>query len=52
MTVKVKNISGLEDYGTSIHRFAGKFEEVSSDTMREFNTNLEGEKAAAINAFF
>ena len=37
MTVKVKNISGLEDYGTSIHRFAGKFEEVSSDTMREFN---------------
>lgn len=52
MTVKVKNISGLEDYGTSIHRFAGKFEEVASDTMREFNTNLQGEKAAAINAFF
>ena len=52
MTVKVKNISGLEDYGTSIHQFAGKFEESASDTMREFNTNLQGEKAAAINAFF
>ena len=52
MTVKVKNISGLEDYGTSIHRFAGKFEEASHDTMREFNTSLQGEKADAINAFF
>ena len=52
MTIKVKNISGLENYGTSIHGFAGKFELAANDTVREFNTNLEGEKADAINAFF
>ena len=52
MTVKVKNISGLENYATSIQGFAGKFELAANDTVREFNTSLEGEKAEAINAFF
>lgn len=52
MTVKVKNISGLENYASSIHNFAGKFETAANDTVRQFNTNLEGEKAEAINAFF
>lgn len=52
MPIQVKNIAGLETYGTSIHTFAGRFEEVASDTVREFNTSLEGEKAEAINAFF
>ena len=52
MSIQVKNISGLDSYGTSIHTFGGRFEEAASDTVREFNTNLEGEKADAINAFF
>ena len=52
MSIQVKNISGLDSYGTSIHTFGGRFEEAASDTVREFNTNLEGEKAEAINAFF
>lgn len=52
MTVKVKSISGLENYASSIHNFAGKFETAANDTVRQFNTNLEGEKAEAINAFF
>lgn len=52
MTIKVKNISGLENYATSIQGFAGKFELAANDTVREFNTSLEGEKAEAINAFF
>lgn len=52
MTVKVKNISGLEDYASSIQSFAGKFEIAASDTVRQFNTSLKGEKAEAINAFF
>lgn len=51
MSIQVKNISGLDSYGTSIHTFGGRFEEAASDTVREFNTSLEGEKAA-INAFF
>lgn len=52
MSIQVKNIAGLDSYGTSIHTFGGRFEEVASDTVREFNTSLEGEKAEAINAFF
>ena len=52
MSIQVKNISGLDSYGTSIHTFGGRFEEAASDTVREFNTSLEGEKAEAINAFF
>lgn len=52
MTIQVKNIAGLDSYGTSIHSFGGRFEEAASDTVREFNTSLEGEKAEAINAFF
>ena len=52
MTVKVKSISGLENYASSIHNFAGKFETAANDTVRQFNTSLEGEKAEAINAFF
>lgn len=52
MTVKVKSISGLEDYASSIQSFAGKFEIAASDTVRQFNTSLKGEKAEAINAFF
>lgn len=52
MSIQVKNISGLDSYGTSIHSFGGRFEEAASDTVREFNTSLEGEKAEAINAFF
>lgn len=52
MSIQVKNIAGLDSYGTSIHSFGGRFEEVASDTVREFNTSLEGEKAEAINAFF
>lgn len=52
MSIQVKNISGLDSYGTSIHTFGGRFEEAASDTVREFNTSLEGEKADAINAFF
>lgn len=52
MTVKVKSISGLENYASSIHNFAGKFETAANDTVRQFNTSLEGEKAKAINAFF
>ena len=51
MTVKVKNISGLENYATSIQGFAGKFELAANDTVREFNTSLEGEKAEAINVY-
>ena len=51
MSIQVKNIAGLDSYGTSIHSF-GRFEEAASDTVREFNTSLEGEKAEAINAFF
>ena len=50
MSIQVKNISGLDSYGTSIHTFGGRFEEAASDTVREFNTSLEGEKAEAINA--
>lgn len=52
MSIQVKNIAGLDSYGTSIHSFGGRFEEAASDTVREFNTSLEGEKAEAINAFF
>lgn len=52
MSIQVKNISGLDSYGTSIHTFGGRFEEAASDTVREFNTSLEGEKAEAINSFF
>lgn len=52
MSIQVKNIAGLDSYGTSIHSFGGRFEEATSDTVREFNTSLEGEKAEAINAFF
>lgn len=52
MSIQVKNISGLDSYGTSIHTFGGRFDEAASDTVREFNTSLEGEKAEAINAFF
>ena len=43
MSIQVKNISGLDSYGTSIHTFGGRFEEAASDTVREFNTSLEGE---------
>ena len=50
MSIQVKNISGLDSYGTSIHTFGGRFDEAASDTLREFNTSLEGEKAEAINA--
>ena len=52
MSIQVKNIAGLDSYGTSIHTFGGRFDEAASDTVREFNTSLEGEKAEAINAFF
>lgn len=52
MSIQVKNIAGLNSYGTSIHTFGGRFDEAASDTVREFNTSLEGEKAEAINAFF
>ena len=52
MSIQVKNIAGLDSYGTSIHSFGGRFEEAASDTVREFNTSLEGEKAEAINSFF
>ena len=52
MSIQVKNIAGLDSYGTSIHSFGGRFDEAASDTVREFNTSLEGEKAEAINAFF
>ena len=52
MTVKVKNISGLDDYGVSIRNFGGTFEGAASETVRQFNTSLVGEKAEAINAFF
>ena len=52
MSIQVKNIAGLNSYGTSIHTFGGRFDESASDTVREFNTSLEGEKAEAINAFF
>lgn len=52
MSIQVKNLAGLDSYGTSIHTFGGRFDEAASDTVREFNTSLEGEKAEAINAFF
>lgn len=50
--IQVHSISGIEEYGTSVQTFGNEFEIASSDTIREFNTSLEGEQAEAINAFF